>query len=60
LASGLINPGLAGPVFLGVAVGALLGTRLLVRMTNQSVRRFFLFVLIVLAVEMIVRGIRGV
>jgi uncharacterized protein len=60
LASGLINPGHAGPVLLGVALGALVGTRMLVRMSNQSVRRLFLFVLIVLAVEMIVRGIRGV
>jgi uncharacterized protein len=59
LASGLINPGQAGPVLLGVALGALLGTRMLVRMSNQSVRRLFLVVLIVLAVEMIVRGIRG-
>jgi len=60
LAAGLIDPGLAAPVILGVVIGALLGTRLLVRLSNQSVRRFFLIVLIALAVEMIVRGIWGV
>lgn len=60
LVAGLINPGLVAPVILGVVLGAFLGTRLLVRLTNESVRRFFLIVLLVLAVEMIVRGIRGV
>ncbi len=59
LAAGLIDPGLAAPVILGVVIGALLGTRLLVRLSNRSVRNFFLFVLIVLAVQMIVRGIRS-
>ena len=60
LVAGLINPGLAAPVILGVVLGAFLGTRLLVRLTNQAVRRFFLIVLLILAVEMAIRGIRGV
>lgn len=59
LAAGLIEPSLAAPVILGVLGGALVGTRLLVRLTNQAVRRFFLFVLFVLGIEMLVRGIRG-
>jgi uncharacterized membrane protein YfcA len=59
LAAGLIDPGLAAPVILGVTAGAFLGTRVLVRVTNETVRRVFLGVLIVLAAEMIVRGIRG-
>jgi len=58
LATGLIDPGLAAPVILGVAAGAFLGTRVLVRLTNETVRRVFLGVLIVLAAEMIVRGFR--
>jgi uncharacterized membrane protein YfcA len=57
LAAGLIAPGLAAPVILGVSLGAFLGTRLLVRLTNQAVRRFFLVVLAVLGVEMLWRGI---
>ncbi|MGE5326189.1 MAG: sulfite exporter TauE/SafE family protein [Deltaproteobacteria bacterium] len=60
LVAGMINPGLAAPVILGVVGGAFAGTRLLVRLSNKSVRRFFLVVLMVLAVEMILRGIRGV
>ncbi len=59
LAAGLINPGLAAPVVLGVVAGAFLGTRVLVRLSNESVRRFFLVILIVLAIEMILRGLRG-
>jgi uncharacterized membrane protein YfcA len=59
LAAGLIDPGLAAPVILGVVLGALMGTRVLVRLSNRAVRNFFLVVLIALAVEMIARGIRG-
>lgn len=60
LFAGLIQPGLAAPVILGVVAGAFLGTRILVRLSNQAVRKVFLFILLILAVEMIVRGLRGV
>jgi uncharacterized membrane protein YfcA len=60
LAAGMIDPGLAAPVMLGVVAGAFIGTRVLVRLTNQAVRRFFQVILAVLGIEMIVRGIRGV
>jgi uncharacterized membrane protein YfcA len=59
LAGGLIDPGLVAPVMLGVLLGALVGTKVLVRMTNKAVRRFFLVVLLVLGLEMLVRGVRG-
>jgi hypothetical protein len=59
LAAGMIDPGLAAPVILGVVFGAFMGTRLLVRLTNQTVRHIFLGVLLVLGFEMIVRGILG-
>lgn len=59
LAAGLINPGLAVPVILGVVGGAFLGTRVLVRLTNQAVRLFFLVILLLMAVEMITRGVQG-
>ena len=59
LAAGLIPPALAAPVILGVVAGAFLGTRLLVRLSNRSVRLFFLVILLALALEMMVRGIRG-
>lgn len=59
LAAGYLDPGLAAPIILGVVIGAFLGTRLLVRLTNQRVRQFFLLVLAVLGLEMIIRGIGG-
>lgn len=59
LIHGYIDPGLAAPVVVGVVLGAFLGTRVLVRVSNESVRKFFLVILIGLAVEMIVHGIRG-
>ncbi|MFI5394335.1 MAG: hypothetical protein ACHQ9S_02280 [Candidatus Binatia bacterium] len=60
LAAGLIDPGLAAPVMLGVTLRAFIGTRVLVRLSNRAVRRFFQMILAVLGIEMIVRGIRGV
>jgi uncharacterized membrane protein YfcA len=60
LAAGLIDPALAAPVITGVLVGAILGTRVLVRLSNEAVARFLLVVLVVLGLEMIFRGIRGV
>lgn len=59
LAAGLIDPGLAAPVILGVVLGAFLGTRVLVRLSDEAVGRFVAVVLMVLGVEMIWRGIRG-
>ncbi len=59
LAAGVIDPGLVAPVMLGVLLGAHLGTKILVRLTNQAVRRFFLVILLLLGLEMLVRGIRG-
>jgi uncharacterized membrane protein YfcA len=59
LAAGVIDPGLVAPVMLGILLGAYLGTKVLVRLSNQAIRRFFLAVLLVLGVEMLFRGIRG-
>jgi len=59
LRAGLIDPGLAAPAVLGIVPGALLGTRVLVRLQNRTVRRLFLAVLVVLGLEMLWRGIRG-
>jgi uncharacterized membrane protein YfcA len=54
---GDVNPLIAGPVAVGVLLGAFLGTRLLVRMTNTAVRRLFLVVVFYLSLSMIVRGL---
>jgi len=60
LSAGMIDPGLAAPIILGVVLGATLGTHLLVRLTNQMVRRIFLAILLILGAEMIIRGVVGV
>ena len=59
LASGLIDTGLAAPVIVGVTAGAFAGTRILLRVSNETVHRFFRVVLLLLGGEMIVRGLRG-
>jgi uncharacterized membrane protein YfcA len=56
LAAGLVDPGLIAPVILGVVSGAFIGTRVLVRISNQTVRNIFLVVLIILGLEMLLRG----
>jgi len=54
---GDVHPLIAGPVAVGVLVGAYLGTRVLARMTNVMVRRLFLVVVFYLSVSMILRGL---
>jgi uncharacterized protein len=54
---GDIRPVLACPVAVGVLGGAYLGTRLLSRLRNTTVRKIFLPVLAYLAVAMVFRGL---
>jgi uncharacterized protein len=49
---GDIIPKLAGPVALGSVVGAYLGTKILMRTSNERVRVLFILVLLALAVKM--------
>jgi uncharacterized membrane protein YfcA len=56
LAAGLIDPGQASAVILGILIGAFAGTRVLVRLTNEAVRHFFRIILILLGFEMVLRG----
>jgi uncharacterized membrane protein YfcA/uncharacterized membrane protein len=51
LSAGLIVPAIVAPVILGVVLGAFIGTRLLVKLTNETVRRIFLLVLLILGIE---------
>jgi len=57
LARGDIHPLLAAPVAIGVLLGAALGTRLMARLRNTTVRMAFLPVLAWLALTMILRGL---
>jgi uncharacterized membrane protein YfcA len=57
LARGDVDPQIAAPVALGVLMGAIIGARLLGRISNRSVRLVFLPVLIVVGLETIARGL---
>jgi uncharacterized protein len=59
LTRGYVDPGIAMPVVLGVLVGSTIGTRVLARTASAPLRALFAVVIGLLAVEMIVNGIRG-
>jgi uncharacterized protein len=59
LRRGYIDPVLACPVILGALVGALIGARLLRNVEVPMLRRIFAIVIAALAVEMILKGVRG-
>ncbi len=56
LAAGLVEPDLAVPVILGVVAGAFLGTVVLVRITNETIRSYFIPVVILIGIGMILQG----
>ena len=58
LEAGLINPNLVAPVILGNTLGALLGSRLLVHVSNPVARTVFIVIFIVLGAEMLFYGLR--
>ena len=47
------------PVMLGVLAGSLLGTRVLVRANPRSLRLVFAVVIVLLAAQMIYKGVIG-
>jgi uncharacterized membrane protein YfcA len=60
LHQGYIEPSIAFPVMLGVLAGALLGARMLTRVQARGLRQLFTVVVVVMAVEMLYKGVRGV
>ncbi|MHB1131825.1 MAG: sulfite exporter TauE/SafE family protein [Chloroflexota bacterium] len=57
LARGDIVPVIAGPVALGVLLGAAVGARVLARVRGAAVRKVFVVVLAVVAVQMAAKGL---
>jgi uncharacterized membrane protein YfcA len=53
---GNIVPAVAGPVALGSVVGSLLGARVLMAVSNERIRLFFVAVLVALALQMALSG----
>lgn len=56
---GYINPDLALPVMLGVLLGATVGARVLAGAATERLRQVFGAVIVVMALEMLYKGIRG-
>ncbi len=56
-AAGYVNPLLAAPAALGTAAGAYLGSRILPGLRNRTVRLIFLPIIVLLAIEVILRGL---
>ncbi len=54
---GDIHPLVAAPVALGVLIGALVGAKTLAKLSNATVRKIFIPILIAISIEMLVRGI---
>ena len=59
LSRGYIDPALAMPVMLGVLVGSLMGTRVLVKTQTKLLRLVFSGVIVLLGLEMMLKGIGG-
>ncbi len=57
LAAGYIDPVVAAPVALGTAAGSLIGSYLFPGLSSRLVKGVFLVILVVLAVEVILRGV---
>ncbi len=56
-ARGQIDPLIAAPVALGVVLGATIGAKTLAKLTNVTLRRIFVIVLILSAIEMFLHGL---
>jgi len=56
-ARGDIPPLVAAPVALGILAGAFVGARLLAHLSNRTLRLIFLPVLVVIATQMVLRGL---
>jgi uncharacterized protein len=59
LSRGMIDPGLAMPVMLGVLAGSMLGARMLVKVRSRSLRLVFSLVVVALGIEMIFNSLKG-
>ncbi|MBA2405064.1 MAG: sulfite exporter TauE/SafE family protein [Bdellovibrionales bacterium] len=56
---GDIKPEIASPVALGIIVGAWIGARVMPKLNAAVIRKFFIVVMVIVATQMIMKGIRG-
>jgi uncharacterized membrane protein YfcA len=57
---GDVHPVVAAPVALGTLLGTTVGTRLLLQLRGGAIRRVFVVVLVLIALEMTWQGVRGI
>lgn len=57
--NGYILPEIAAPAMLGVIIGALLGSKLLMKLPAQKLKWIFVIVVFYLAIQMIYKGLTG-
>ncbi|OXT07298.1 sulfite exporter TauE/SafE family protein [Thermoanaerobacterium thermosaccharolyticum] len=57
LVRGDIDPKIAGPVALGVLLGATLGTKIMTNMKSTTIRKIFIPVLAYVSIEMLLKGL---
>ncbi len=58
LMKGDIIPEIAAPVALGIIVGSFFGAKVMTKMSPAIIRKIFVVVLIVVAIQMIIKGVR--
>lgn len=58
-ARGQIDPFIAAPVAVGVMAGAFAGSKILARVSSRAVRMTFVVVLVIVSLQMLLRGVRG-
>jgi uncharacterized protein len=57
--SGLLYVGLAAPMAVGTAMGAMVGGRTVNRLTNRTIKVAFLIIVTYLIVQMLYKGVTG-
>jgi uncharacterized membrane protein YfcA len=56
---GDILPGLAAPIAFGVLIGSKVGSSMLGRVDTALIRRIFVVILVIVAIQMGVKGVQG-
>ncbi|MGB9728697.1 MAG: sulfite exporter TauE/SafE family protein [Thermoprotei archaeon] len=57
IASGLITVTLAAPIAIGTTIGSLIGSRILPKMRDKTIRTLFLIILVYLIIQMLYKGV---
>lgn len=56
---GDIKPDIAAPVALGIILGAWFGAKLMPKLNASAIRKLFIVVMVIVAIQMIIKGLRG-